>query len=109
MPINRKDLTKKEITMDEYVSTVLMAGETKPTELKNVGTTPEEVIDNIVQIDGVNYLYHIRRLKDDAVWDFDADLKPLREIRELITQASDVVGLQLSIKETGEEDETKLH
>ena len=95
--------------MDEYVATVLMAGETKPTELKNFGTTPEEVIDNIVQIDSVNHLYHVRRLKDDEVWDFDADLKPLREIRELIIQTSGVIGLQLSIKETGEEDETKLH
>ena len=95
--------------MDEYVATVLMADETKPTELKYFGTTPEEVIDNIVQINSVNHLYHIRRLKDDEVWDFDADLKLLREIRELIIQTSGVIGLQLGIKETGEEDETKLH
>ena len=95
--------------MDEFIATVLMAGENKPTELTNFGASPEEVIDNIVQIDSVNYLYHVRRLKDDEVWDFDADLKPLREIRELIIQTSGVIGLQLSIKETGEEDETKLH
>ena len=77
--------------MDEYVVTVLMEGNNKPTELKNFGVTPEEVIDNIVQLPNVAYLYHIKRLKDDAVWDFDAELEPLREIRKMISRISKLI------------------
>ena len=95
--------------MDEYVATVLMAGNNKPTELKNFGVTPEEVIDNIVQLPNVAYLYHIKRLKDDAVWDFDAELEPLREIRKMISRTDGGIGLELRITESEEEDDTQLH
>ena len=95
--------------MDEYVATVLMEGNNKPTELKNFGVTPEEVIDNIVQLPNVAYLYHIKRLKDDAVWDFDAELEPLREIRKMISKTDGGIGLELRITETEEEDDTQLH
>ena len=95
--------------MDEYVATVLIEGNNKPTELKNFGVTPEEVIDNIVQLPNVAYLYHIKRLKDDAVWDFDAELEPLREIRKMISRTDGGIGLELRITETEEEDDTQLH
>jgi len=94
--------------MDEFIATVLMAGETTPTELKNFGDSPEQVIDNIVQIEGVSYLYHIERLKDGEVWDFDAELEPLREIREMIMKTDSGISLELRLKEIIEDD-SKLH
>jgi len=86
--------------MDEFIVTVLMEGDVKPTELINFGNSPEEVIDNIVQIKGVHYLFHIERIRDGEVWDFDAELSPLREIREMIMSNPDSgVALELNLKE----------
>ena len=31
--------------MDNYIATVLMDGDTKPTEIVNFGNSPEEIID----------------------------------------------------------------
>ena len=94
--------------MDEFIATVLMNGETKPTELKNFGESPEEVIDNIVQIEGVQYLFHIERIKDGEIWDFDAELEPLREIRDLIMKVEGGgIGLELRLNEV--DDDKKLH
>lgn len=93
--------------MDEFIATVLMAGESKPTELKNFGESPEEVIDNIVQIEGVTYLFHIERISDGEIWDFDAELAPLREIRELIMKVDSGIGLELRLNEI--DDDQKLH
>ena len=94
--------------MDEYVATVLMEGEDTPTELKSFGITPEEVVDNMVLLPNVEYLYHITRLRDEEIWDFDTELEPLREIRKLITKAGGEIGLQIKL-EKEDEDDTTLH
>tara|TARA_R100000329_G_scaffold137185_1_gene118193 strand:+ start:896 stop:1180 length:285 start_codon:yes stop_codon:yes gene_type:complete len=94
--------------MDEYVATVLMEGEDTPTELKSFGITPEEVVDNMVLLPNVEYLYHITRLRDEEIWDFDTELEPLREIRKLITEAGGDIGLQIKL-EKEDEDDTTIH
>ena len=94
--------------MDEYVATVLMEGEDTPTELKSFGITPEEVVDNMVLLPNVEYLYHITRLRDEEIWDFDTELEPLRELRKLISQTGGEIGLQIKL-EKEDEDETTLH
>ena len=94
--------------MDEYVATVLMEGEDTPTELKSFGITPEEVVDNMVLLPNVEYLYHITRLRDEEIWDFDTELEPLREIRKLITKAGGEIGLQIKL-EKEDEDDTTIH
>jgi len=94
--------------MDEYIATVLMEGEETPTELKSFGITPEEVVDNMVLLPNVEYLYHITRLKDEEVWDFDTELEPLRELRKLISQTGGEIGLQIKL-EKEDEDDTTLH
>ena len=94
--------------MDEYVATVLMEGENTPTELKSFGITPEEIVDNMVLLPNVEYLYHITRLRDKEVWDFDTELDPLREIRKMITATGGEIGLQIKL-EKEDEDNTPLH
>ena len=94
--------------MDEYVATVLMEGEDTPTELKSFGITPEEVVDNMVLLPNVEYLYHITRLRDEEIWDFDTELEPLRELRKMITENGGDIGLKISIT-TDDEDDTTLH
>jgi hypothetical protein len=94
--------------MDEYVATVLMEGENTPTELKSFGVTPEEIVDNMVLLPNVEYLYHITRLRDKEVWDFDTELDPLREIRKMITATGGEIGLQIKL-EKEDEDNTPLH
>ena len=94
--------------MDEYVATVLMEGEDTPTELKSFGITPEEVVDNMVLLPNVEYLYHITRLRDEEIWDFDTELEPLRELRKLISQTGWEIGLQIKL-EKEDEDDTTLH
>ena len=83
--------------MDEYVATVLMEGEDTPTELKSFGITPEEVVDNMVLLPNVEYLYHITRLRDEEIWDFDTELEPLRELRKMITENGGDIGLKIRI------------
>jgi len=95
--------------MDEYIVTVLMDGDKKPTELKNFGSCPEEVIDNLVQIKGIKYLYHLKRIKDNEIWDFESDLEPLREIRKLVMDSDGQVGLELKVVEDDEKDNSELH
>ena len=94
--------------MDEYVATVLMEGEDTPTELKSFGITPEEVVDNMVLLPNVEYLYHITILRDEEIWDFDTELEPLRELRKLISQTGGEIGLQIKL-EKEDEDDTTLH
>jgi len=94
--------------MDEYIATVLMEGEETPTELKSFGITPEEVVDNMVLLPNVEYLYHITRLRDEEIWDFDTELEPLRELRKMITENGGDIGLKISIA-TDDEDDTTLH
>ena len=94
--------------MDEYIATVLMEGEETPTELKSFGITPEEVVDNMVLLPNVEYPYHITRLRDEEIWDFDTELEPLRELRKMITENGGDIGLKISIT-TDDEDDTTLH
>ena len=95
--------------MDEYIATVLMEGEEVPTELKSFGITPEEVIDNIVQLPNVEYLFHIMRIKDEEIWDFDTELEPLRKLRQMIMETEGEIGLKLMISESKEDDDTIIH
>ena len=94
--------------MDNYIATVLMNGDTKPTEIINFGNSPEEIIDNIVQMKTVKFLYHIKRTKDGEVWDFDEELEPLRKIRKIILQdGNSEIALKLLIKDVIEDDPPK--
>ena len=95
--------------MDEYIATVIIEGNKKPSELKTFGNTPEEVIDNIVQLETVSYLFHIQHTETKEIWDFDADLEPLREIRELIMKTDGGIGLELRLNEIEDEDDQNLH
>jgi len=92
--------------MDEYVATVLMEGEQEPTELKSFGDTPEEIVDNMVLLPSVDYLYYIIRIKDEKFWDFETELEPLREIRKMIEETGGEVALKLSITEDTDENKT---
>jgi len=94
--------------MDEYIATVLMEGSKTPTELKSFGLTPEEIVDNMVLLPSVEYLYHITRLRDEEMWDFDTELEPLREIRQLISKTGGEIGLKISI-EKEDDDDTTIH
>ena len=69
----------------------------------------EEVIDNLVQIKGIKYLYHLKRIKDNEVWDFESDLEPLREIRKLVMDSDGQVGLELKVVQDDEKDNSELH
>ena len=94
--------------MDNYIATVLMDGDTKQTEIINFGNSPEEIIDNIVQMKTVKTLYHIKRVKDGEVWDFDEELEPLRKIRKIILQdGNSEIALKLLIKDVIEDDPPK--
>lgn len=85
--------------MEDFIVTVRIEGESKPQELLTFGNTPEEIVDNIVVMENVEFLYHIKRICDDKVWDFDSELEPLREIRKLIGETSGEVGFSISFNE----------
>ncbi len=94
--------------MDEYIATVILEDGKTPTELKTFGNTPEQVIDNIVQMETVSYLYHIQHIISGEIWDFDAELAPLREIRDLIMKTDGGIGLELRLNEI-EDDDKSIH
>ena len=94
--------------MDNYIIKVLMDGDEEPSEILNFGNSPEEIIDNIVQMKTVKFLYHIKRVKDGEVWDFDEELEPLRKIRKIILQdGNSEIALKLLIKDVIEDDPPK--
>jgi len=99
--------------MDNYIIKVLMDGDKEPSEILNFGNSPEEIIDNLIQIKGIKYLYHIKRVKDGEVWDFNEELEPLRKIRKIILQNGDgelILKLLLREEEENEKDPPeKLH
>ena len=76
--------------MDDFIAKVFMNNETKPCELLTFANTPEEAIDNVVQIETAEFLCHIIRVKDGVIWDFDQELGPLRKIRKMVFQTNDV-------------------
>jgi hypothetical protein len=95
--------------MENYIATVKLEGSNKPQELINFGNSPEEIVDNIVLMENVEFLYHIKRERDNSVWDFDEPLQPLREIRKLLSEAgpdSDI-DLEILLKEVDSIDDNK--
>ena len=86
--------------MDDFITTVFLNDETKKIELLTFANSPEEVIDNMVQLEAVRVLCHIKRIKDSKVWDFnDEELQPLREIRRMVREMAGEVSMKLSLKE----------
>ena len=68
--------------MNEYTALVLHEGQKET--LKTYGNSIEEAIDNMVMMEGVSFLYMIQDTKLQEQWDFDEDLRPLRELRKKI-------------------------
>ena len=86
--------------MHDFIATVFLDGETEKRELLTFADSPEEVIDNMVQLEAVRVLCHIKRIKDSKVWDFnDEELQPLREIRRMVRESAGEVNMRLSFKE----------
>ena len=85
--------------MDEFIATVLLNSENKPTELLTFANSIEEAIDNMVLLETVRVLCQIKRIKDSKVWDFDEELQPLREIRRMVRESAGEVSMRLSLKE----------
>lgn len=74
--------------MNEYKALVLHEGQKEM--LKTYGDSIEEAIDNMVMMEGVSFLYMIQDLKLQEQWDFDEDLRPLRELRKKIPLNVDI-------------------
>ena len=85
--------------MDEFIATVLLNSENKPTELLTFANSIEEAIDNMVLLEAVRFLCQVKRIKDSKVWDFDEELQPLREIRRMVSESAGEVRMRLSLKE----------
>ena len=85
--------------MDEFIATVLLNSENKPTELLTFANSIEEAIDNMVLLGAVRFLCQVKRIKDSKVWDFDEELQPLREIRRMVRESAGEVSMRLSLKE----------
>ncbi len=85
--------------MDEFIATVLLNSENKPTELLTFANSIEEAIDNMVLLEAVRFLCQVKRTKDSKVWDFDEELQPLREIRRMVRESAGEVSMRLSLKE----------
>ena len=74
--------------MNEYKALVIQEGQTET--LKTFGNSVEEAIDNLVMMEGVNFLHWIQDLKLQEQWDFDEDLIPLRALRKKIPDYVDI-------------------
>ena len=85
--------------MDDFIVTVFMNDDDEPSELMTFGNNPEEVIDNMVQIEAVRILCHIRRVKDSEIWDFNEELEPFRELRRMILKTDGETRLRLAMQE----------
>jgi|TARA_R110000787_G_scaffold197304_1_gene308628 hypothetical protein len=98
--------------MENYIATVKLVGSTDIVELLNFGESPEEIVDNLVLMDNVEFLYHIKREKDNEVWDIDEALEPLRKIRKILDDAdSSNINLEILLEEVDAivEDKNKLN
>ena len=63
-------------------------------------------------MDNVEFLYHIKREKDNEVWDIDEALEPLRKIRKILDDAdSSNINLEILLEEVDAivEDKNKLN
>ena len=74
--------------MNEYKALVIQEGQTET--LKTFGNSVEEAIDNLVMMEGVDFLHWIKDLKLQEQWDFDEDLIPLRALRKKIPDYVDI-------------------
>ena len=74
--------------MNEYKALVIQEGQTET--LKTFGNSIEEAIDNLVMMEGVNFLHWIQDLRLQEQWDFDEDLIPLRALRKKIPPHVDI-------------------
>ena len=98
--------------MENYIATVKLVVSTDIVELLNFGESPEEIVDNLVLMDNVEFLYHIKREKDNEVWDIDEALEPLRKIRKILDDAdSSNINLEILLEEVDAivEDKNKLN
>jgi len=98
--------------MENYIATVRLVGSTDIVELLNFGESPEEIVDNLVLMNNVEFLYHIKREKDNEVWDIDEALEPLRKIRKILDDAdSSNINLEILLEEVDAivEDKNKLN
>ena len=98
--------------MENYIATVKLVGSTDIVELLNFGESPEEIVDNLVLMNNVEFLYHIKREKDNEVWDIDEALEPLRKIRKILDDAdSSNINLEILLEEVDAivEDKNKLN
>ena len=89
--------------MENYIATVKLVGSTDIVELLNFGESPEEIVDNLVLMDNVEFLYHIKREKDN---------EPLRKIRKILDDAdSSNINLEILLEEVDAivEDKNKLN
>ena len=96
--------------MENYIATVKLVGSTDIVELLNFGESPEEIVDNLVLMDNVEFLYHIKREKDNEVWDIDEALEPLRKIRKILDDAdSSNINLEILLEEVDAIVEDKIN
>ena len=78
--------------MDEFiVKATLVDGAV--INLKTFGTTIEEVVDNMVQIETIKWIEEVVRKRDNASWHL-SDKNALSELREKRSQIKDEVSLK---------------
>ena len=78
--------------MDEFiVKATLVDGAV--INLKTFGTTIEEVVDNLVQMDTIKWIEEVVRKRDNTSWHL-SDKNALSELREKRSQIKDEVSLK---------------
>ena len=65
--------------MDSYIMDVEIDNER--TTLKTFSNTVEGAVDNVVMMEGVQKLFNIDNIDTQEPWEFEEDIKELRELR----------------------------
>ena len=65
--------------MEEYIMDVEIDNER--TTLKTFSNTVEGAVDNVVMMEGVQKLFNIDNTNTQETWEFEEDIKKLRELR----------------------------
>ena len=65
--------------MDSYIMDVEIDNERTP--LKTFSNTVEGAVDNVVMMEGVQKLFDIDNIDTQETWEFEEDIKELRELR----------------------------
>ena len=65
--------------MEEYIMDVEIDNER--TTLKTFSNTVEGAVDNVVMMEGVQKLFNIDNTNTQETWEFEEDIKELRELR----------------------------